>query len=244
MKKIFLSVFLALSLNAQSLEIDKIRTDLYSKSGANVLKKVEISLEFDGDNLKENENKLIDAVNTVISGFFYEDIFTEIGKDNFKKTLEKFLNKKYKIKLDDIYIISLSGVEKFDIEELKRFLESTEAKEKNTDSEVKKALENLEISKTQAPSVEKVPTPSVPNIEAKQVGQLFKDTDGENKNDNAEINMDNLNSPKMTPEVEEKIQKDLTTNPPQIFKENNADKAYSLPQKGYEIKLDENSTQN
>lgn len=84
MKKIFLSVFLVLSLNAQNLEIDKIRTDLYSKSGANVLKKVEI-FEFDGNNLKENENKLIDAVNTVISGFFYEDIFTEIGKNNFKK---------------------------------------------------------------------------------------------------------------------------------------------------------------
>lgn len=55
MKKIFLSVFLVLSLNAQNLEIDKIRTDLYSKSGTNVLKKVEISLEFDGNNLKENE---------------------------------------------------------------------------------------------------------------------------------------------------------------------------------------------
>ncbi|EKD8639087.1 hypothetical protein ACLZPZ_000468, partial [Campylobacter jejuni] len=53
MKKIFLSVFLVLSLNAQNLEIDKIRTDLYSKSGSNVLKKVEISLEFDGNNLKE-----------------------------------------------------------------------------------------------------------------------------------------------------------------------------------------------
>lgn len=51
MKKIFLSVFLVLSLNAQNLEIDKIRTDLYSKSGANVLKKVEISLEFDGNNV-------------------------------------------------------------------------------------------------------------------------------------------------------------------------------------------------
>lgn len=175
MKKIFLSVFLALSLNAQNLEIDKIRTDLYSKSGANVLKKVEISLEFDGNNLKENENKLIDAVNTVISGFFYEDIFTEIGKNNFKKTLEKFLDKKYKIKLDDIYIISLSGVEKFDLEEFKRFLESTEAKEKGMGSEVKKALENLEVPKTQVPGVEKIPTPSVPNLEAKQVEQLFKD---------------------------------------------------------------------
>lgn len=85
MKKIFLSVFLVLSLNAQNLEIDKIRTDLYSKSGTNVLKKVEISLEFDGNNLKENENKLIDAVNTVISGFF-----TKI----FLQKLEKIISKK------------------------------------------------------------------------------------------------------------------------------------------------------
>ncbi|EAH5034794.1 hypothetical protein HDM89_001752, partial [Campylobacter coli] len=66
MKKIFLLAFLSLSLNAQSLELDKIRTDLYSKSGANVLKKIEISLEFEGEKLKENENKLTDAVNTVI----------------------------------------------------------------------------------------------------------------------------------------------------------------------------------
>ncbi|MCW1864331.1 hypothetical protein OLQ14_06845 [Campylobacter jejuni] len=232
----FLSVFLVLSLNAQNLEIDKIRTDLYSKSGANVLKKVEISLEFDGNNLKENENKLIDAVNTVISGFFYEDIFTEIGKNNFKKTLEKFLDKKYKIKLDDIYIISLSGVEKFDLEEFKRFLESTEAKEKGMGSEVKKALENLEVPKIQVPSV--------PNLEAKQVEQLFKDPDEENKNDNGEINIDNLNTPKMTPDIEEKIKRDLIANPPQIFKENNASKLYHLPQTGYDIKLDENSTQN
>lgn len=85
MKKIFLSVFLVLSLNAQNLEIDKIRTDLYSKSGTNVLKKVEISLEFDGNNLKENENKLIDAVNTVIQGFF-----TKI----FLQKLEKIISKK------------------------------------------------------------------------------------------------------------------------------------------------------
>lgn len=42
MKKIFLLAFLSLSLNAQSLELDKIRTDLYSKSGANVFKKIEI----------------------------------------------------------------------------------------------------------------------------------------------------------------------------------------------------------
>ncbi|HEH4506545.1 TPA: hypothetical protein SG281_001175 [Campylobacter coli] len=229
MKKIFLLAFLSLSLNAQSLELDKIRTDLYSKSGANVLKKVEISLEFEGEKLKENENKLTDAVNTVISGFFYEDIFTELGKNNFKKTLEKFIDKKYKIKINDIYILSLSGVEKFDLEEFKRFLESTEAKEKNVGSEVKKALDNLEIP--QAPAV-----PNISNIKAPQIDQLFKDDNIQNQEDNGEIDINTLDIPKIT-DIEEKVKRDLIANPPQIFKESNNSK-----EKGFELNLDTNST--
>ncbi|EHD2941840.1 flagellar basal body-associated FliL family protein [Campylobacter coli] len=229
MKKIFLLAFLSLSLNAQSLELDKIRTDLYSKSGANVLKKVEISLEFEGEKLKENENKLTDAVNTVISGFFYEDIFTELGKNNFKKTLEKFIDKKYKIKINDIYILSLSGVEKVDLEEFKRFLESTEAKEKNVGSEVKKALDNLEIP--QAPAV-----PNISNIKAPQIDQLFKDDNTQNQEDNGEIDINTLDIPKIT-DIEEKIKRDLIANPPQIFKESNNSK-----EKGFELNLDTNST--
>lgn len=43
----------------------------------------------------------------------------------------------------------------------------------------------------------------------------------------------------MTPDIEEKIKRDLIANPPQIFKENNANKPYHLPQTGYDIKLDE-----
>ncbi|HEG0607171.1 TPA: hypothetical protein SB587_000453 [Campylobacter coli] len=229
MKKIFLLAFLSLSLNAQSLELDKIRTDLYSKSGVNVLKKVEISLEFEGEKLKENENKLTDAVNTVISGFFYEDIFTELGKNNFKKTLEKFIDKKYKIKINDIYILSLSGVEKFDLEEFKRFLESTEAKKKNVGSEVKKALDNLEIP--QAPAV-----PNISNIKAPQIDQLFKDDNTQNQEDNGEIDINTLDIPKIT-DIEEKIKRDLIANPPQIFKESNNSK-----EKGFELNLDTNST--
>lgn len=229
MKKIFLLAFLSLSLNAQSLELDKIRTDLYSKSGANVLKKVEISLEFEGEKLKENENKLTDAVNTVISGFFYEDIFTELGKNNFKKTLEKFIDKKYKIKINDIYILSLSGVEKFDLEEFKRFLESTEAKEKNVGSEVKKALDNLEIPQTPV-------VPNISNIKAPQIDQLFKDDNTQNQEDDGEIDINTLDIPKIT-DIEEKIKRDLIANPPQIFKESNNSK-----EKGFELNLDTNST--
>lgn len=96
MKKFILLLISFLFLKAEVVELEKLRTELYSKSGANVLKKIEISLEFEGKNLKANEKKLIDSVNTVISGFFYEDIFTELGKNNFKKTLSKFADKKYK----------------------------------------------------------------------------------------------------------------------------------------------------
>ncbi len=202
MKKIFLLAFLSLSLNAQSLELDKIRTDLYSKSGANVLKKIEISLEFEGEKLKENENKLTDAVNTVISGFFYEDIFTELGKNNFKNDLEEF----------------------------KRFLASTEAKEKNVGSEVKKALDNLELPQTPA-------VPNISNIETPQIDQLFQDDNTQNQYDNGEIDINTLNIPKMTSDIEEKIKRDLIANPPQIFKENN-----SSEEKGFELNLDTNST--
>ncbi|HEF3568170.1 TPA: hypothetical protein R9135_001463, partial [Campylobacter upsaliensis] len=78
MKKFILLLISFLFLKAEVVELEKLRTELYSKSGANVLKKIEISLEFEGKNLKANEKKLIDSVNTVISGFFYEDIFTEL----------------------------------------------------------------------------------------------------------------------------------------------------------------------
>ncbi|MBM0637380.1 hypothetical protein LNU06_05000 [Campylobacter sp. VicNov18] len=226
MKKIFLSVCLVLALNAQNLQIDKIRTDLYSKNGSNVLKKIEISLEFVGNDLEEN--KLIDATNTVISGFFYEDIFTELGKDNFKKILEKFLDKKYKIKLEDIYILSLNTVEKFDLEEFKRFLQSTEVEEKNKNDETK-ALKDLK-----SPQIPHSPSEK----ESKQIDQLFKDVDEENENNKEEINLHNLNIPRMTFNLDEKMKQDLIAKLLQIFEENNISKSELSSPINHELELD------
>lgn len=186
MKKIILMT-LPLFLNAQNLELEKLRTDLYSKSGTNVLKKIELSLEFEGKNLKENEKKIIDGVNTVVSGFFYEDIFTELGKNNFKKTLEKFLDKKHKIKIDDIYILSLSGVEKFDLEEFKRFLQSTEAEEKDIKNQVKESVENLEIPTVQSPKVPQNLNPDI-NKSQLEIPQILSKINDEEPQDNGTIN--------------------------------------------------------
>ncbi len=213
MKKILL--IFALILSANSLEIESLRTELYSKSGANVLKKIELSLEFEGENLEAKKSQLIDSINTVISGFFYEDIFTESGKNNFKKTLGKFVQKKYKFKVDEIYILSLSGIEKFDLEEFKKFLQSTEAKEKNTQDTLKKILDSVEtsaesstkINEAQIPALNKTPqTPATPQIPQ----NLFTD-EKENEN-NTDINFENLDTPKITPETQEKIKRDLIEN--------------------------------
>ncbi|WP_338084088.1 flagellar basal body-associated FliL family protein [Campylobacter cuniculorum] len=199
MKKLLLA--LPLILSANSLEIENLRTDLYSKSGVNVLKKIELSLEFEGENVDSKKTQIIDSINTVISGFFYEDIFTESGKNNFKKTLEKFIEKKYKFKVDEIYILSLSGIEKFDIEEFKKFLQSTEAKEKNTENELKKILDNIKV-----PEVKEVQTPHI-----SEIPKDFFDNNEQNLDD-TDINPKNLDIPKITPDIEEKIKRDLISN--------------------------------
>lgn len=126
MRVLFLLIF-SVSLFADMLGIENFRTDLYSKTGNNVLKKIELELELEGENLEKN--KIIDALNTIVSSFFYEDLFTEIGKNNFKETLLKFSNKKYNTQIKNIYILKLNSVSDFDLEELKRFLKDFDAKD-------------------------------------------------------------------------------------------------------------------
>lgn len=159
---LFLSLFF---IQAQSLKIEDLRTELYSKEGKNILKKIELSLEFEGENLEQN--KLKDATNTVISSFFYEDIFTELGKLRFKQSLSRYIKQKYKIDIKEVYIIKLKGVQKFDIEELKSFLKDYEFKDNKEDE---KKDENLKID-------ENLSIPKIDEIE--DVGKILAD---ENEN--------------------------------------------------------------
>lgn len=127
MKWIIFSFIIAVNIFANTLSIENFKTDLYSKTGNNVLKTIELNLEFEGENLEEK--KIIDALNTIISSYFYEDLFTEIGKSNFKETLLKFSNKKYKTQIKNIYLLKVNSVKEFDIEELKKFLQELDSKE-------------------------------------------------------------------------------------------------------------------
>lgn len=127
MKWIIFSFIIAVNIFANTLSIENFKTDLYSKTGNNVLKTIELNLEFEGENLEEK--KIVDALNTIISSYFYEDLFTEIGKSNFKETLLKFSNKKYKTQIKNIYLLKVNSVKEFDIEELKKFLQELDSKE-------------------------------------------------------------------------------------------------------------------
>lgn len=127
MKWIIFSFIIVVNIFANTLSIENFKTDLYSKTGNNVLKTIELNLEFEGENLEEK--KIIDALNTIISSYFYEDLFTEIGKTNFKETLLKFSNKKYKTQIKNIYLLKVNSVKEFDIEELKKFLQELDPKE-------------------------------------------------------------------------------------------------------------------
>lgn len=127
MKWIIFSFIIVVNIFANTLSIENFKTDLYSKTGNNVLKTIELNLEFEGENLEEK--KIIDALNTIISSYFYEDLFTEIGKTNFKETLLKFSNKKYKTQIKNIYLLKVNSVKEFEIEELKKFLQELDSKE-------------------------------------------------------------------------------------------------------------------
>ncbi|EGK8039172.1 flagellar basal body-associated FliL family protein [Campylobacter lari] len=148
MRWVVILFFSFCSIYANSLSIEDFRTDLYSKAGNNTLKKIEMTLDFEGENLEQK--KIIDALNTIVSSYFYEDLFTEVGKNNFKETLLKFSNKKYKTQIKNIYILKINSVAQFDIEELKRFVKDLEKKEEDLKETVKQEeIHNiLKVAKT------------------------------------------------------------------------------------------------
>ncbi|EMS7183876.1 flagellar basal body-associated FliL family protein [Campylobacter lari] len=148
MRWVVILFFSFCSIYANSLSIEDFRTDLYSKARNNTLKKIEMTLDFEGENLEQK--KIIDALNTIVSSYFYEDLFTEVGKNNFKETLLKFSNKKYKTQIKNIYILKINSVAQFDIEELKRFVKDLEKKEEDLKETAKQEeIQNiLKVAKT------------------------------------------------------------------------------------------------
>lgn len=169
MTKWLLIGLLPLFMYAESLKIEHLRTELYSKAAENTLKKIELSLEFEGENLRANENRLLDSTNTVIASFFYEDIFTELGKMRFKEALSKFASSHYGISVKNVFILSLKGIESFDLDELKSFLEDSETPANTRKRQLKKAFKESNSSAKATPASQNAP---LQNFSAKQSVQI------------------------------------------------------------------------
>lgn len=169
MTKWLLIGLLPLFVCAESLKIEHLRTELYSKVAENTLKKIELSLEFEGENLRANENRLLDSTNTVIASFFYEDIFTELGKMRFKEALSKFASSHYGISVKNVFILSLKGIESFDLDELKSFLEDSETPANTRKRQLKKAFKESNSSAKATPASQNAP---LQNFSAKQSVQI------------------------------------------------------------------------
>ena len=61
---------------------------------------------------------IYDALNIVVGSFYAEDIMTSKGKESFKSTLTKYIDKKHSITIDDIYIIRLKFVDETNIQKI------------------------------------------------------------------------------------------------------------------------------
>lgn len=142
---------LANPIKSHAEKIEGLRTDLYSKIFPNTLKKIELSLDFEGINA--SKSKLKDATNVVASSFFYEDLFTEAGKAKFKQVLARVLSEKYGLNPQNIYILTLKSIEKFDINEFREFLKDADDYKKG---QIKRFLEqnSSQNLKNQAPKTQ------------------------------------------------------------------------------------------
>lgn len=126
MKKIFLGFFLLGILEFHALfgadfEIKNLEVDLYSKTSSE-MKKISMDLHiFTSEVAKLSAIK--DAINVIVSSFYAQDLMSSKGKEAFKEAIKKYSASKYKIKIDDVYILSLKEIDNIDIKRLVKQLD-------------------------------------------------------------------------------------------------------------------------
>lgn len=149
MKKIFLGFFLLGILEFHALfgadfEIKNLEVDLYSKTSAE-MKKVSMDLHiFTNEVAKSSAIK--DAINVIVSSFYAQDLMSSKGKEAFKKAIKKYSASKYKIKIDDVYILSLKEIDNIDI---KRLVKQLDKYYKNNANKENKSMGNSRIPSSQ-----------------------------------------------------------------------------------------------
>ena len=139
MKKIFLGFFLLGILEFHALfgadfEIKNLEVDLYSKTSSE-MKKISMDLHiFTNEVAKSSAIK--DAINVIVSSFYAQDLMSSKGKEAFKEAIKKYSASKYKIKIDDVYILSLKEIDNIDIarlvKQLDKYYKNSANKESNS----------------------------------------------------------------------------------------------------------------
>ena len=149
MKKIFLGFFLLGILEFHALfgadfEIKNLEVDLYSKTSAE-MKKISMDLHiFTSEVAKSSAIK--DAINVIVSSFYAQDLMSSKGKEAFKEAIKKYSASKYKIKIDDVYILSLKEIDNIDI---KRLVKQLDKYYKNNANKENKSMGNSRIPSSQ-----------------------------------------------------------------------------------------------
>ena len=149
MKKIFLGFFLLGILEFHALfgadfEIKNLEVDLYSKTSSE-MKKVSMDLHiFTNEVAKSSAIK--DAINVIVSSFYAQDLMSSKGKEAFKEAIKKYSASKYKIKIDDVYILSLKEIDNIDIARLVKQLDKYY---KNSANKENKNMGNSRIPSSQ-----------------------------------------------------------------------------------------------
>lgn len=139
MKKMFLGFFLLGILEFHALfgadfEIKNLEVDLYSKTSSE-MKKISMDLHiFTNEVAKSSAIK--DAINVIVSSFYAQDLMSSKGKEAFKEAIKKYSASKYKIKIDDVYILSLKEIDNIDIarlvKQLDKYYKNNANKESNS----------------------------------------------------------------------------------------------------------------
>lgn len=149
MKKIFLGFFLLGILEFHALfgadfEIKNLEVDLYSKTSSE-MKKISMDLHiFTNEVAKSSAIK--DAINVIVSSFYAQDLMSSKGKEAFKEAIKKYSASKYKIKIDDVYILSLKEIDNIDIKRLVKQLDKYYKNSANTEN---KSMGNSRIPSRQ-----------------------------------------------------------------------------------------------
>lgn len=149
MKKIFLGFFLLGILEFHALfgadfEIKNLEVDLYSKTSSE-MKKISMDLHI-FTNEVEKSSAIKDAINVIVSSFYAQDLMSSKGKEAFKEAIKKYSASKYKIKIDDVYILSLKEIDNIDIARLVKQLDKYY---KNNANKENKSVGNSRIPSSQ-----------------------------------------------------------------------------------------------